>query len=241
MASSTETGHAKNIANLKKLNEIAGGFGATYNPSNPMLMQLAMVTQQTNADALQNDVNMQRGMFEPFQNARVDLFKTVKPLVRRVRSYAKSCGASVQFFKDVDTFATKILGERVSAATPTEGDPAGTSASQQSFDNTVNNFGALVGVVSGEPLYNPNEVDLKVVALTAKHTQLNIANNKVKQMVVPYNNAVIARNKALYKTSIGVCDVGQASKDYIRGAFGFSSPEFKLVSKITFKKMVKVV
>ncbi len=32
MASTSETGHAKNIANLKALNEINGGFGATYAP-----------------------------------------------------------------------------------------------------------------------------------------------------------------------------------------------------------------
>ena len=241
MASTTETGHAKNIANLKTLNEITNGFGVTYNPSNPLFVQATMVAQRTACDAFQGTVNMQRGIYEPFQNARVEVFKTVKPLVRRVRSAAKTCGAGNQFVKDVDKFVTKILGERVSKAEATDKDPAGTSASQQSFDNTVNNFDAMVQILAAQPLYAPNEIDLKVASLTAKKTALDTANNKVKSSVVPYNNSVIARNKALYKTTVGLCDVGQGSKDYIRSAFGFSSPEFKLVSKIKFTKLAKVV
>jgi hypothetical protein len=46
--------------------------------------------------------------------------------------------------------------------------------------------------------------------------------------------------KALYTTQTGMTDVAQQSKDYTRSKFGYSSPEFKLVSKITFKKIVKV-
>ena len=241
MASTTETGHAKNIANLKKLNEINGGFGATYNPSNGLLIQATMVGQWTNSDGLQGAVNTQRGVFEPFQNARVTEFEPVKKLVRRVRSAAKVCGAEDGFYIDVNKWVVKILGERISAATPTPEDPSGTSASQQSYDNTVNNFGSLVGILAGEPLYAPNEADLQVASLTLKHTKLDTTNNKVKQNVVPFNNAVIARNKALYKETIGLCDVGQASKNYVRSVYGFSSAEFKLVSGIKFTKLAKII
>jgi hypothetical protein len=128
----------------------------------------------------------------------------------------------------------------MSKATPTPGDPAGTSASQQSFDNTVNNFDAMVQILAGEPLYVPNETPLKVATLTTKKTALDTANNNVKSNVVPYNNALIARNKALYTTKTGLCDVGQGSKNYVRQVFGFSSPEFKLVSKLKFTRLVKV-
>ena len=240
MASTSETGHAKNIANLKSLNEINGGFGAAYAPSNPLYVQATMVAQHTACNLLQGTVNTQSGIFEPFQNARVDEFAPAKPLVRKVRSAAKTCGASAQFFKDVNTIVNKILGVRISKVTPTVTDPAGTSASQQSFDMTVDNFDALVQLLAAEPLYAPNEVPLKVVTLTAKKTALETANNNVKSSVVPFNNAVIARNKALYKKTSGLCDVGQGSKDYVRSAFGFSSPEFKLVTKLQFKKLVKV-
>lgn len=119
---------------LKSLNEINGGFGATYAPSNPLYVQATMVGQHTACNLLQGTVNTQSGIFEPFQNARVLEFKPVKPLVRKVRSAAKICGASVEFFKDVNTKVNKIIGVRSTKVTPTQTDPSGTSASQQSFE-----------------------------------------------------------------------------------------------------------
>ncbi len=240
MASTTETGHAKNIANLKALNETNAGFGATYNPSNPLLGNATMVTQHTTCNALQNAVNAQEGIFKPIVNKRHDMFKHVKPFARRVRSVAKTCGAKESWVKDVNTVITKLLGERASKAKPTATDPAGTSASQQSYDNTVNNVQKLIEVLKNEPLYTPNEVELQIVTIEAHYTELNKANNDVKVGVVPYNNAVIARNKALYAEKTGLVDVGQASKDYVRGIFGYSSLEFKLVSKLKFTKLAKV-
>jgi hypothetical protein len=237
MSSTSETGHAKNIANHKALNEVNLGFGATYDPSNPLYIQATMVAQQTTCEGLQSAVNTQNGIFQPFQNARVLEFKTVKPLVRKIRGAAKTSGASSEFFKDANSIINKILGVRISKATPTPNDPAGTSASQQSFDMTVDNFEALVAILAAEPLYNPNEVAVKVVTLTAKHIALDTANKDVKTNVVPFNNAVIARNKALYTETTGLCATGQGSKDYTRSVFGFSSPEFKQVVKFKFKKL----
>lgn len=240
MASKTETGNAKNIANLKKLNEINAGFGSDYNPSNPLYVHATMVAQHSSCDALQEDVNTQNGIYEPIENGRQDEFKNVKPLSRRIRSAAKVCGAKKNWVADVNTIVTKILGERAKKATPTAKDPAGTSSSQQSFDNTENNFQKLVKLLAGQGLYNPNENDLKVSSLTAKHGAMKGANNGVKAAVTPLNKAIIKRNKALYTPITGLVDVGQGSKDYVRSAFGFSSPEFKLVSKIQFKKMVDI-
>ncbi len=240
MASSSETGHAKNIANAKSLNETNAGFGASYAPSNPLLVNATMVLQQTASAGLQTTVNQQSGIFEPLRNARKDIYKPVKPLVRRVRSAAKSCGASPEFVKDVNTLVKKILGERITAVTPTPTDPAGTSASQQSFDLVTDNFEQLVELLKNEPLYNPGTAALKTAALTLKLTAMKNANNAVKNGVVPFNNAVIARDKALYTTTTGLVDVCQASKDEVRSSFGFSSPEFKLVSKLQFRKLKDV-
>ena len=240
MASTSETGHAKNIANLKALNEVNAGFGADYNPSNPLLALAAMQAQHTDCNTKQVKVNAEEGVFIPFVNARQIEFKPVKIYARQIRNAAKVCGGSAQWFKNVNEAVTKVLGERASKVVATADDPAGTSASQQSFDNTVNNFQKLVEVLKNEPLYAPNEVPLKIATLEAKYTALDKANNKVKETVVPYNNAVIARNKAMYKENVGLCDVGQASKDYVRSVFGFKSPEFKLVTKFKFTKLAKV-
>ncbi len=240
MASKTETGHAKNIANLNKLNEIIAGFGTDYNPSNPLYKLTNLQTVYTTSDGLQEDANAEEGIFKPIVNGRQIEFKPVKPLMRRVRSSAKSSGASVQDVADVNTLVTKVLGERMSLAKAAANDPAGTSASQQSFDNTVNSVEKLVKLLSKIPLYAPNEAALKVTALSAKLTAMDTANKAVAKGAVPYKKAVVKRNKALYSSTTGLVDVGQGSKDYIRSAFGYSSPEFKMVSKIKFTKLVDV-
>lgn len=240
MASTSETGHAKNIANLKSLNEINAGFGANYKPSNSLLDLAAMQAQQATCDELLKAVNTQEGILKPIIHARQQEFKSLGPLVRKVRSAARSCGGDDAWLKDVNMAVTKVLGERISKAKATEKDPAGTSTSQQSCDSVLNNFQKLIEILKNEPLYAPNETALQIATLEAKYAAMETANNEVKAGVVPYNNAVIARNKALYMEKTGLCDVGQTSKDYIRSTFGFSSPEFKLVTKIKFTKSVKL-
>ena len=235
MASSSETGHAKNIANLELLNVTNAGFGAAYNPSNPLYKLPAMVAKHVSCNKLQGDVNTAKGVFEPFQNARVVEFKAGKALARRLRTAAKTCGAGVGFYNDVDTIVSKILGDRFSKAKGTAADPAGTSASQMSYDNTVNNFDGLAKMLKAQPMYAPNEADLSVAAATAKAASLDSINSNVKNSAVGYNNAIIARDKGLYADETGLCAVGQGSKDYVKQVFGYDSPEYKLVSKIKFK------
>lgn len=239
MASTSETGHAKNIANLKLLNEINAGFGPAYKPSNNLYQQANMVAQHSSCNSLQGDVNTQKGIFEPFQNARVAEFKDVQKLARRLRTAAKTCGAVEGFYIDVNKIVNKIVGERVSKPVATPTDPAGTSASQMSYDNTVNNMDALAKMLAGEPLYTPNEADLTVAAVTAKTAALDTSNNNVKSGAVGYNKAVIARNKGLYTETTGLCDVGLGSKEYVKQVFGYSSPEYKSVAKIQFRKLTK--
>ena len=240
MASNSETGHAINIANLNKLNKVNEGFGASYQPSNPLLTLGMMKTQYETCFALQEEVNVQNGIFIPIVNARQILFRPIKPLVRRIRSAVKVSGANVEFYNDVNTIVTKLLGERMSKVATTANDPAGTSTSQQSYDNQANFFGAMIELLRNELLYVPNETALKVVTLEILYADMNAANDAVKAGIVPHNNALIARNVALYTRTTGLTDVGQASKDYVRSVFGYSSPEFKLVSGIKFRRSVKI-
>ena len=85
-------------------------------------------------------------------------------------------------------------------------------------------------------MYAPNEADLSVAAATAKAALLDGVNSNVKNSAVGYNNAIIARDKELYADVTGLCTVGQGSKDYVKQVFGYDSPEYRLVSKIKFKR-----
>jgi hypothetical protein len=49
MASTTETGHAKNVANFEDLISFCTGYGASYNPSKASIKLAALTTKRTDA------------------------------------------------------------------------------------------------------------------------------------------------------------------------------------------------
>jgi hypothetical protein len=164
----------------------------------------------------------------------------IKSLARAVRNYARNCGANKQWVKDVDAVIRKILGERLSKPKPTADDPAGTSASQQSFDNLIDHMDKLIGLLTNEPKYIPNEVEITVATLTAKKASMIAKDNAVKAGVVPFNNAVSARNRALYTDDIGLVDVFQSAKEYSKTPYGVKTPEHKNIVKCKFVKFISI-
>lgn len=56
MASTSETGHAKNVANFQDLIEFVTGYGATYNPSKQSLKPSNLVALKVSAEGNLTDV-----------------------------------------------------------------------------------------------------------------------------------------------------------------------------------------
>ena len=56
MASTSETGHAKNVANFQNLIAFVTGYGATYNPSKSALKLPQLVALKADADTKLADV-----------------------------------------------------------------------------------------------------------------------------------------------------------------------------------------
>lgn len=57
MSSTSETGHAKNVANFEQLVSYCTGYGATFNPAKAALKLPALNTMLTNAKNAVNGVN----------------------------------------------------------------------------------------------------------------------------------------------------------------------------------------
>ena len=51
MASTSETGHAKNVANLETMISYCTGYGTTYKPSNPEISLAALTTLHNDSKA----------------------------------------------------------------------------------------------------------------------------------------------------------------------------------------------
>jgi hypothetical protein len=244
MASTTETGHAKNVATFEDLISFCTGYGATYNPSKAALKLPALATQNTGAIAALQAVKVAKTAFDNATNAREVAFTPLKPLATKIVNGLSATEATAQTVDDVKTTNNKIQGKRAkaiekptAAALAAGAEPVKTtSTSQQSFDKLIDHFAQMIATLTAEPKYLPNENELKVATLNTLLTDLRAKNTAVISATTALSNARITRDKALYAEITGILDVAQDTKQYVKSLFGASSPQFKQVSGLKFTR-----
>lgn len=242
MASTSETGHAKNVANFEELIGFCNGYGASYNPSKASIKIAALQTLLTNAQNALAALKSAKTEFDNTTNDREIAFEPLKKLSTKIVNALAATDAVQQTIDDANTVNFKIQGQRVTAkavAQPTkEGEkpvePTNISVSQQSYDSQVDNFAKLIETLSAEPLYTPNEADLQVASLNALLADLKSKNTSVIDATTKLSNARIERDKVLYAESTGLYDIAQAVKQYVKSLFGATSPQFGQVGGIKF-------
>ena len=243
MASTSETGHAKNVANFEDFISFIIAYGATYNPTKAILKLLNLNAIFTQAKADIANVMSKTVTFNNTSNTRAVLFEPLQKLSTRLIQALSSTDATKELIKDAKTVNRKIQGKRAKAIeTPTDPNapaPTNISASQQSYDQLIEHFGKLIEVLKSETTYAPNENDLKIATLNTQLTALKTANTNVTNAYTGVSNARISRDKTLYKENTGMYDVTIDVKNYVKSLYGITSPEFKQLSKIKFSKPKK--
>ena len=243
MASTSETGHAKNVANFQDLIAFVTGYGTTYNPSKNTLKLPQLNTLYTAAQANLADVVTKNTAYNNAVNIRVSAFSNLKSLSTRLVNALETTDATPEKIADAKGFNRKMQGKRAPTSdTPTDpSTPAPTtiSASQQSYDQLIQHLAGLISILQSEASYSPNENDLKINTLTAKQADLTAKNNAVATSYTGVSNSRIARDKTLYDVNTGLVDIATEVKKYIKSVFGASSPEFAQVKGIEFKKAKK--
>lgn len=246
MASTSETGHAKNVATLGVLISNIVSYGEAYNPSKPSLTLTALKKLEADANNAVNAVNVAFPVFNLASDAREVAFAPLSPLATRVLNSLKATATSEQVDNGATAIVRKIKGEgapssksdKQKAALAATGTVIPTvSTSQMSFDSRLGNLDKLIQFLATVPEYKPNEVELKVETLTTLSNHLKTDNTAVVNASVALSNARIARNEILYKPLTGLVDVALDAKMYIKSVFGASSPQYKQVSKLAFKSI----
>lgn len=236
----SEKGHAKNLENFKRLNSAAVSWGVKYAPTNPLAKLPNLDAVIVNAEDAMEAV---RAAFLPRKQViseRADAFENVDKLIRRSMNMLASSGVEQSKVDDARTFARKFYGERQSA--PAKDNPetvidesaASHSASQQSYTQKVEHLENYLGVTALEPLYAPNEADLKQTAMQAVLSDLK-AKNEAVIAAAPYDNALDNRDAVFYAAKTGLVDVAKAVKQYVKAAFGADSAEYNQIKDLEFK------
>ena len=243
MASTSETGHAKNVANFEKLIAETSAFGENFNPSKATLKLTALNTQLATAKAAIAAVNSAEPAYKNAVSARDAAFAPLGKLITRINNALKASDTTVQEDESALTLVRKLQGRRATAkktedekkALAAEGkEVVEISSSQMSFDSRLENFDRLIKLLSSIPAYAPNEADLKVEALTALYNDLKAKNMAVINAETPLSTARIARNEVLYKQNTGIVDITVDVKNYVKSVFGATSPQYKLISNLKF-------
>ena len=239
MASTSEVGHAKNIANLNLLNTNIIALGRTYNPSNPKLKLAELQALYNTAVAQQETVNNLVTPYAVAVNNREAVFKPLSTELTKLRkAYKATEGVTPAQLEDLMTIIRKLKGQRkVKAETAT--DPAAAqdrhSISQMSYDQRTNNLGLLISLLQNTPNYNPNEEAYKVATYQDKKAKMLQTTQAVANTFIPLNNARSERNNTFYLAEDNLVSTANKAKDYLYALLDTDSATYKAISKIKFK------
>jgi len=229
MPSTSEVGHAKNVANFEDLISVCTGYGVAYNPSNTSITLSALNAVFTNSSTLMTNVNnssqlyntavgVRRTEFEPLKQLATQLvnaYIAVNPGKAKIANAktinAKIQGTKLKKVKEIIT-APSTSNDKIALPTPPAETPKDISASQQSYDQLIEHFSKLVILLAADPLFLPNETALQTVSLNAKLLALKTSNTNFGNAYTQVTNTRIARNHGLYDTTTGLCDVAQTEK-----------------------------
>ena len=243
MASTSETGHAKNVANFDELISFVTGYRESYNPSKATIKLDALKALSDHAKTSINAVSSMEPAYKSAVAAREVVFIPLSKLTTRIMNSIKATDTTVQVDENARTLVRKIQGVRATAKKTEDEKKALAekgkevvviSTSQMSYDSRLDNFFKLIQLLSSVPEYNPNETELKIEHLNTILDDLKAKNAAVVESYIPLSNARIRRNDLLYKENTGLYDVALDVKNYIKSVFGATSPQYKQVSKIKF-------
>ena len=240
MASTSEKGHAKNVANANLLNTFINELGAVYNPSNPKLLLANLQTIYTNSFSQQEAVNTLVAPYSVAVDGREIIFKPLnRELTKLRKAYKATEGVTQVQLEDFMTIVRKLKGLKKSKDNPST-DPKeeqdSHSTSQMSYDQRTNTMDLLISLLQNTPNYSPNENEYKITTYQAKKTSMLQATQAVADTFVPLNSARNTRNNTLYNSDENLVDTFNKAKDYLFTILDSSSVQYKAISKIKFKK-----
>ena len=239
MASTSEVGHAKNIANLNLLNTNILALGSVYNPSNQNLITASLQNIYTIAFIEQDAVNNLLAPFTLAVDEREEIFKPLNRQLTKLRkAYKATAGVTPADLENLMTIIRKLKGVKKTAiSTSTDPDEAQNSysTSQLSYDQRTNTMGLLIALLLNTPNYNPNEIEFKVASYQDMRAQMLATTQAVANTYVPLNNARYARNKTLYHTDVNLVDTANNAKDYLFTILDANSEQYKAIARIKFK------
>lgn len=236
MPSTSEVGHAKNVANLQKLTEQVKVY-TLYNPPVDNLKIANLQTLYNDASTKLNEVEDKRNANKNAITLRQSAFENLKSTCTKIINHLGILGLPQGTIDQAKSLNRLIQGGQKKGTAPVEEgkEPEKTaSTSRQSYTQQAENFGILLQLLGTISAYNPNEDDLKLANLNTYKESLMSATQSVDQTEAELNNKLIERDNILYAEGTGLYTIAQNVKKYVKSIYGATSPEYTNVSNIEF-------
>ena len=240
MASTSETGHAKNVSNFENLIVCVISLRANYSPNKLSLQLPQLEALLAQAQHLLSDVTDKRSEYRVKVNERQAVFAGLKSLSTRLISALKNSDADERLIEDAKSFHLKMHGRRAATKEKTGDDIGATaiarnSVSQQSYTQLIQHLDGLISILRRAPAYNPTQSDLQIASLLTLKTELNQKTRAVMDAESDWVDARTIRDNTFYKGPNSLVEIAAAVKSEIKSTFGVNSPEFTKANKCAFK------
>jgi len=256
MASQSEKGHAKNLANIKLLKEICVQVGIAYNPMNSQLTIPSLTTLISQSQTDFNSWKSAVAIYKDLSDKREIAFEPVDKLVTRVNASVQQLSLPQQTFNDIQAIVSKIHGAvanikaAIAAKQANPNDPTPVddpnaepvdpiSTSQQSYDSIQSNFDTLIKQLQQILTYLPNEVDLQIASLIATYGTLDSTNSVAGIAEIALSKARNQRNLTFYAPQTGLYDISLKIKKYLKSNEASQNSAYKDATKLSFVKYVQ--
>ena len=235
MASKSETGHNKNVANFATTIQVLQEMGNLYNPTNPNLILPNLYPIQS---ALGTTITFLNNKKPLYKNAVADREILIAQLPSRLTmslNFAKSINISQTDKENLASQVKKMRGDKkAKVVNPDIAAGDSISTSQMSYDSRIANFDTYISQLSSLAEYIPNETVIQIADLQNYHTKLTnsstLVNSAGNELITGRKN----RNDILYNNPINVIQLIREIKAYLKSLGAAAEPYYKAIVKLQF-------
>ena len=238
MASTSEVGHSKNVANLASGIQILEEMGTLYNPTNANILLSNLNPIKTELNGTIAVLNEKKPIYK---NAVAHREISIAPLGKRSTkslNFFKSLNVSTTDKENVASQVKKIRGDKSpKKVNPDTTESSAISTSQMSYDSRIANLDTYINQLASHPEYVPNETEIQIPSLQAYHQELVTASSLVNAAGNALLTARNNRNNILYSNENNVLKLMQEVKAYLKSLGDAGLPYYKAFVKLKFSSI----
>ena len=236
MASVSELGHNKNVANLTSGIQILEEMGTLYNPTNANIFLSNLNPIKTELNGTIAVLNEKKPIYKNAVAHREIIIAPLSKKTTKSLNYFKSLSVSATDKENVANQVKKIRGDKSpKKVNPETTESNAISTSQMSYDSRIANLDTYINQLASHPEYVPNETEIQIPSLQAYHQELATASSQVNAAGNALLTARKNRNEVLYTNENNVIKLMQEVKAYLKSLGDAGTPYYKAFVKLKFK------